>query len=113
MHTITRRWVFAVRLNFLPQFSAPVFRLMSSSAASAPADEVERRFRVYTKTGDKGSTSLYTGERRPKTDPVFDALGDVDELNSHFGVAREHCTADRNGVEAHIDEVGTHTVRAG
>jgi hypothetical protein len=108
MLAATRRLVFAAR--FVPRLSNIRVCAMSSSTAAAPAAEVERRFRVYTKTGDKGSTSLYTGERRTKTDPVFDALGDVDELNSHFGVAREHCTADRNGVEAHIDEVGTFSV---
>ena len=43
---------------------------------------------IYTKTGDKGTTSLANGERVPKTDLRIEAYGTVDELNSWFGLLR-------------------------
>ncbi len=43
--------------------------------------------RIYTKTGDDGTTGLATGGRIPKTDPRLIAFGDTDEANSALGVA--------------------------
>ena len=43
---------------------------------------------IYTKTGDKGTTSLANGERVPKTDVRIEAYGTVDELNSWIGLLR-------------------------
>jgi cob(I)alamin adenosyltransferase len=45
--------------------------------------------RVYTKTGDKGFTSLVGGKRVPKTHVRLDAYGTVDELNSFIGLLSE------------------------
>lgn len=47
----------------------------------------ERTVKIYTRTGDKGDTSLFTGQRVPKDDPFIDALGTVDECNCALGSA--------------------------
>jgi cob(I)alamin adenosyltransferase len=45
--------------------------------------------KVYTKTGDKGQTSLIGGTRLPKHHIRIEAYGTVDELNSHIGLLRD------------------------
>eukprot|EP00611_Tribonema_gayanum_P007661 TRINITY_DN1707_c0_g1_i2.p1 TRINITY_DN1707_c0_g1~~TRINITY_DN1707_c0_g1_i2.p1 ORF type:complete len:272 (-),score=65.31 TRINITY_DN1707_c0_g1_i2:322-1047(-) len=60
---------------------------------------------LYTKTGDKGASSLYSGERRSKTDATFQALGASDELNSVIGVAREYCVLAGNGLDELLAEI--------
>jgi cob(I)alamin adenosyltransferase len=44
--------------------------------------------RIYTRTGDDGTTGLVDGSRLSKADPRMAAIGDVDEANSAIGVAR-------------------------
>lgn len=44
--------------------------------------------KIYTRTGDDGSTGLANGERRAKCDARVEAYGDVDEANSAVGLAR-------------------------
>lgn len=46
--------------------------------------------RIYTRTGDDGTTALGNGERRPKFDLRVAAYGTVDETNAAIGVARLH-----------------------
>ncbi|MBI3288095.1 MAG: cob(I)yrinic acid a,c-diamide adenosyltransferase [Elusimicrobia bacterium] len=43
---------------------------------------------IYTRTGDKGSTGLFGGDRVPKSHPRVASYGDIDELNSSLGLAR-------------------------
>jgi cob(I)alamin adenosyltransferase len=50
--------------------------------------------RIYTRTGDDGSTALGSGERRPKYDLRVAAYGTVDEVNAVIGVARLHAAGD-------------------
>jgi cob(I)alamin adenosyltransferase len=46
--------------------------------------------KIYTKTGDSGETSLFTGGRVRKSDIRVEAYGTVDELNSVLGLVRAH-----------------------
>lgn len=45
--------------------------------------------KIYTKTGDKGTTALFGGTRVPKHHIRIDSYGTVDELNSHIGLIRD------------------------
>lgn len=56
-------------------------------------------FKVYTKTGDKGETSLIGGTRLPKQHIRIEAYGTVDELNSFIGVVRDQ------GIDEHSKTV--------
>jgi cob(I)alamin adenosyltransferase len=49
--------------------------------------------RIYTRTGDDGTTALGSGERRPKYDLRVAAYGTVDETNAAIGVVRLHLAA--------------------
>jgi cob(I)alamin adenosyltransferase len=50
--------------------------------------------RIYTRTGDDGTTALGNGERRPKYDLRIAAYGTIDEVNAAIGLARLHTGAD-------------------
>ncbi|MFO7614285.1 MAG: cob(I)yrinic acid a,c-diamide adenosyltransferase [Bacteroidales bacterium] len=56
-------------------------------------------FKIYTKTGDKGETSLIGGTRVPKFHPRIEAYGTIDELNSFIGLIRDH------DIDPHFKEV--------
>jgi len=63
--------------------------------------------RVYTRTGDRGETSLVGGKRVPKDSRRIDAYGTIDELNSIIGLARVFNEENLEAGEAHhfLDEV--------
>lgn len=52
--------------------------------------------RIYTRSGDDGTTALGTGERRKKYDLRIEAYGTLDEVNAVIGVARLHSAQDRD-----------------
>mgnify|MGYP003351686153 CR=1 FL=1 len=45
--------------------------------------------KIYTKTGDKGATSLADGSRLDKSSVLLEAIGAVDEANSAIGIDRK------------------------
>ena len=56
--------------------------------------------RIYTKTGDAGTTALGTGERVPKTSLRIAAYGTVDETNAQIGMVRIHLAGCEPDVDA-------------
>ena len=60
--------------------------------------------RIYTKGGDKGTTSLGSGKRVPKHDPRVTAYGTVDETNATIGLVRLH-TAGQPDIDAMLGRI--------
>ncbi|MDN5715328.1 MAG: ATP:cob(I)alamin adenosyltransferase, partial [Acinetobacter sp.] len=63
-----------------------------------------RLSKIYTRTGDSGTTGLGDGSRVTKDDLRITALGDVDELNSTIGVLRAQITASQITDKARWDK---------
>ncbi|HVW56350.1 MAG TPA: cob(I)yrinic acid a,c-diamide adenosyltransferase [Rhizobiaceae bacterium] len=61
--------------------------------------------KIYTKTGDSGSTALGNGERRPKYDPRVSAYGTVDEANACIGMARLHTGPEHAAIDAMLANI--------
>ena len=60
--------------------------------------------RIYTRTGDDGTTSLGTGARRKKYDLRIEAYGTLDEVNAVIGLARLH-TKGNNALDAALARI--------
>ncbi|MGO4836342.1 cob(I)yrinic acid a,c-diamide adenosyltransferase [Rhizobiaceae sp. 2RAB30] len=61
--------------------------------------------KIYTRTGDDGTTGLGTGERRLKSDLRVEAYGTVDEANATVGLARLHTAAAHPEIDAMLARI--------
>jgi len=61
--------------------------------------------KIYTRTGDDGTTGLVGGERRAKYDLRIEAVGAVEEANAAIGLARAHLDPAENEVDALLARV--------
>lgn len=61
--------------------------------------------RIYTRTGDQGTTALGTGERRPKFDLRINAYGTIDETNATIGLARLHTSSEDKNLDDMLNRI--------
>nr|WIE93196.1 cob(I)yrinic acid a,c-diamide adenosyltransferase [Mesorhizobium sp. WSM4875] len=61
--------------------------------------------KIYTRTGDDGTTGLGSGERRLKSDLRVEAYGTVDEANACVGMARVHTATDHPALDAMLSRI--------
>lgn len=61
--------------------------------------------RIYTRTGDDGTTGLATGPRRLKHDLRVEAYGTVDEANACIGIARLHAASEDPAIDAMLGAI--------
>ncbi len=57
-----------------------------------------RLSKIYTRTGDDGTTGMADGSRVSKADDLFRVMGDIDELNSHIGLVRAYLVQSSSNV---------------
>jgi cob(I)alamin adenosyltransferase len=61
--------------------------------------------KIYTRTGDDGTTGLTTGPRRSKSDLRVEAYGTVDETNACIGIARLHVAIEDAALDAMLGRI--------
>ncbi|RUW34189.1 MULTISPECIES: cob(I)yrinic acid a,c-diamide adenosyltransferase [unclassified Mesorhizobium] len=61
--------------------------------------------KIYTRTGDDGTTGLGTGQRRLKSDLRVEAYGTVDEANACIGMARTHTAVSHPPIDAMLSRI--------
>jgi len=61
--------------------------------------------KIYTGTGDRGKTSLFSGERVSKASERIAAYGDLDELNSIIGALIAHLPSDRPDLTGELQQI--------
>ena len=79
--------------------------LCGAAGAGGQGASPYKKSNLYTRTGDDGTSQLFTGERISKSDATFEALGNTDELNAHIGVAIAHCSSTSNGLESRLEQI--------
>lgn len=78
-------------------------------------------FKIYTKTGDKGTSSVLGGKRFSKDSQIFNVLGTIDELNSYLGVSNTYLKKEGNNelslnielIQNQLIKVGSHIASNG
>ncbi len=74
-------------------------------------------FKIYTKTGDKGETSLFGGQRLSKSHIRIESYGTIDELNAHLGMVRDSLSDETarqllREVQDRLFDIGAHLATA-
>jgi len=69
--------------------------------------------KIYTRGGDRGKTSLFSGERVPKNHERVEAYGEIDELSSVLGAVAASLPEDQNALREEIRQIQSDLLHAG
>lgn len=69
--------------------------------------------KIYTGTGDRGKTSLFSGERVPKSSDRIEAYGDLDELNSILGAVESLLEKSQKEIKSEVRHIQSLLLEAG